>query len=207
VAEYIYQAAEEVSIQVCLCVAFVCVAPRDCLRAGLGAGGNWRHPGISGEGVAQSGEDAGAVLGGGGDVAADGVPVPGGVFGAEPAGDLLLGLGRADVPFSLVRGGGNTQVRGEPEHVILAVVQAFQQQPGGRLLRLGGGKPAHGGQAGQDSVPEQLQVRGGVSVRDGGQALLAGQVGGVDHGLQRLSSLDGPDRAWVSLGSVSKITQ
>ncbi len=40
------------------------------------------------------GEDVGAVLGGGGDVAADGVPVAGDLLGAEPAGDLLLGLPR-----------------------------------------------------------------------------------------------------------------
>jgi hypothetical protein len=56
-------------------------------------------------------------------------------------------------------------------------------------------------------MAEQLQVRGSVGVRDGGQALLAGQVGGVDEGLQRLSSLDGPDRGRVALGSVSQITQ
>jgi hypothetical protein len=35
----------------------------------------------------------GAVLGGGGDADADGVPVAGGLLGAEPTGDLLLGLG------------------------------------------------------------------------------------------------------------------
>ena len=46
-------------------------------RRDSGRVGDGRHPGISGEGVADGGEDADAVLGGGGDVAADGVPVRG----------------------------------------------------------------------------------------------------------------------------------
>ena len=47
------------------------------------------------------GQDVGAVLGGGGDVPAYGVPVAGDLLGAEPAGDLLLGLGWPQValPF------------------------------------------------------------------------------------------------------------
>src|SRR5512135_676506 len=106
------------------------------MRAGSGGGWDGRHPGISGNRVAQGGEDADAVFGGGGDVAADGVPVPGGLLGAEPAGDLLLGLGWAHVPLGLVGRWWYPQVRKEPEHIVLAVVQAFQQQPGGRLLLL-----------------------------------------------------------------------
>ena len=39
--------------------------------------GDGRHPGVSGERVAQGGEDVDAVLGGGGNVASDGVAVPG----------------------------------------------------------------------------------------------------------------------------------
>jgi len=39
-----------------------------------GAGRDGWHPGVSGERVAQGGEGADAVLGGGGEVAADGVP-------------------------------------------------------------------------------------------------------------------------------------
>src|SRR5580700_4865351 len=91
-----------------------------CGRISAG-GGDGRHPGIPGERVAQGGEDADAVLGGGGNVAADGVPVPGGLLGAEPAGDLLLDLGRSHVSLGLVRGRGYAQVGGEPEHVVLAV--------------------------------------------------------------------------------------
>ena len=40
---------------------------------GSGAGRDGRHPGVSGEGVADGGEDGGPVLGGGGGVSADGV--------------------------------------------------------------------------------------------------------------------------------------
>jgi hypothetical protein len=79
------------------------LALRDWRRAGLGAFRDWRHPGFSGEGVAERGDDAGAVFCGGGDVTADGVPVPCDVFGAEPAGDLLLGFRRAQVAFGLIR--------------------------------------------------------------------------------------------------------
>ena len=59
-----------------------------------GVGDGW-HPGDAEEGVAQGGQDVGVVLGGGGDVAADGVAVLGGCLGAEAAGDLVLGFGGA----------------------------------------------------------------------------------------------------------------
>jgi hypothetical protein len=42
------------------------------------------------------------MLGGGGDVAADGVPVAGGLLRAEPAGDLLLGFRRPQVTLGLI---------------------------------------------------------------------------------------------------------
>src|SRR5580658_5524943 len=142
-----------------------------CGRISAGGGDGW-HPGIPGERVVQGGEDADAVLSGGGNVAADGVPVPGGLLGAEPAGDLLLDLGRAHVSLSLVRGRGYAQVKGEPEHVVLAVAQAFQQQPGGQLSRLGAGDPPDLGQSDADAVPEQPQVfRFGVG-GNGGQILV-----------------------------------
>src|SRR5262252_7547854 len=96
--------------------------------------GDGRHPGVPGEGVVDGGQDVGAVLGGGGDVAADGVPVAGDLFGAEPAGYLLLRLGGSDVPLGLVRSRGYAQVGGEPQHVVLPVAQAFQQVAAGPLL-------------------------------------------------------------------------
>jgi hypothetical protein len=61
-----------------------------------------RYPEVSGEGVADGGEDLVSVLGGGGGVSADGVSVAGGFLRAEPAGYLLLGFRRAQVTVGLV---------------------------------------------------------------------------------------------------------
>jgi hypothetical protein len=58
--------------------------------AGLRRVGDGRHPGVAGEGVVDGGQDMGTVLGGGGDVAADGVPVASGLPGAEPADPVAL---------------------------------------------------------------------------------------------------------------------
>jgi len=104
--------------------------------------GDGRHPGLSREGVAYRGEGVGAVLDGGGRVASDGVTVAGGFLRAEPSGDLLLGLRRAQVAFGLVGGRRYPQVRQEAEDVCLAVVQAFQQGPAGFLPRLRAGHAA-----------------------------------------------------------------
>src|ERR1039457_5247498 len=99
--------------------------------------GDGRHPGIPGEGAVDRGQDVGAVLGGGGDVAADGVPVAGDLLGAEPAGDLLLGLSGPQVAFRLIRSRRDPQVTGEAEHVVLSVAQAFEQVAAGFLLAAG----------------------------------------------------------------------
>ena len=56
-------------------------------------------------------------------------------------------------------------------------------------------------------MAEQPQVSGGGVVRDGGQALVAGEVRGVDQGAQGVSDLAGPDRAGVGFGGVCKITE
>src|ERR1700720_1834141 len=88
----------------------------DWCRVRSGHCGDGRHPGVSREGVAYRGEGVGAVLDGGGRVAADGVTVAGCFLRAEPSGDLLLGLRRAQVSFGLVGGGGirrASQERGE----------------------------------------------------------------------------------------------
>src|SRR5487761_1639402 len=90
------------------------------LRGLRGVGDGW-HPGAAVECVAQRGQDVDAVLGRGGQVAADRVPVSGGLLGAEPAGDLLLGFRWAYVPFGLVGGGRDAQVGGEPQHVAASV--------------------------------------------------------------------------------------
>src|SRR5260370_36200034 len=99
-----------------------------------GHGGDGRYPGVSGEGVLDRGEPVDAVLAGGGCVAADGVAVAGGGFGSEPAADLLLGFRGAQVAFGLVAGGWDGGVGQEPQHVGLAVLEAFQQVQGGGLL-------------------------------------------------------------------------
>jgi hypothetical protein len=141
------------------------------------------HPGAAEQGVVHRGYHVGAVLGGGGQVAADGVSLFGGLFGAEPSGDLLLGLGRADVAFGLVVGGRDVQIMGESQHVVLAVAQHFQQNPPDRLSdRFGwSGDAADLGQTDADAVPETLGPHRQGPGGDGVLALLAGEVGGVDQ--------------------------
>src|SRR6266542_5959939 len=85
------------------CPAVLCpIALCDWGRAGLCSCGNRRHPGVSGEGVADGVHDVGAVLAGSVEVAANGVAVAGGGLGAEPARDLLLGFRRAQVALGLI---------------------------------------------------------------------------------------------------------
>jgi DNA polymerase III delta prime subunit len=180
----------------------LCVTSFGC---GSGGSGDRRDPGISGEGVADGGEDGGAVLCGGGGVAADRIPVAGALFRAEPAADLLLGFRGAQVAFGLVGGGRDGGVGQEPQYVGFTAAQAFQERQRGWLLAAG--QAADFGQPDGHAVPEQPQVlRSGV-VRHGGQALLAGQIRLVDQGAQGVLDLPGPDRVRVGLGGVLKITK
>jgi hypothetical protein len=98
-------------------------------RRRLGRAGYGWHPRAAGDRVAQGGHCVDAVLGGGGQVAADRVPVPGGLLGAEPPGDFLLGLGWPQVPLGLVGGRRDPQVVSEAEDVVLPVAQARYRQP------------------------------------------------------------------------------
>ena len=79
------------------------IALCDRWKALLCSCGEGRHPGVSGECVADGGDDGLAVLAGGVEVAADGVPVAGGGLGAEPDGDLLLGFRWPQVALGLMR--------------------------------------------------------------------------------------------------------
>jgi hypothetical protein len=56
-------------------------------------------------------------------------------------------------------------------------------------------------------VAEQAQMVSGGVVRNGGQALLAGEVGCVDQGAESVSGLPGPDSAGMVFRGVSQITQ
>jgi len=147
------------------------------------------------------------VLDGGGAVAADRVPVAGGLLRAEPAAYLLLGLRRPQVAFGLVGGGRDGGVGEEPQHVAFAVPQAFQQRPRWRLLALGAGYAADLGQADGDAAAEQLQIFGGAVCGDGCQAVITGQVRLVDQAAQGVGDLAGPDGLRVGLGGVFQVPQ
>src|SRR5690348_5249934 len=109
--------------------------------SGRGEGG-WA-PGVAGERGADSGHDACAVLADGVDVAADVQAVLGDVVAGQPPGDLLLGLGRAQVPLADVVGGPDPGVEAEPQDVALPVPAEFQQVApgwlGGAVTWPGGG--------------------------------------------------------------------
>ena len=144
-----------------------------------GTGGDGRHPGVSCERVAQGGEGADAVLGGGRYIAADGVPVR--VACSERSLPeifcwVLAGRTSRSAWLEVEECAG----RQEPEHVVLAVAQAFQQQPGGgccTLARGAGVRRQAGGRRG--GTASGAGRRPGPGRRPG---LLAGEVRGVDQG-------------------------
>jgi hypothetical protein len=95
----------------------------------------------------------------------------------------------------------------EPEHVVFAVFEAFQEAAGGRLFLVAAGDAGNLGQAHDDAVAEQPQVPGCLLLRDGGQALVAGDVGGVDEGTQLVCDLDRPDGTGVVLGGGFQVAE
>src|SRR3977135_219999 len=88
-------------------------------------------PGVSGDGLAQGGDDVGAVFAGGVDVSANVESVLGDVFAGQPAGDFLLGLGGPQVALADVVRGPDPGVEAEPENVVFVVTAELQQLPPG----------------------------------------------------------------------------
>lgn len=75
-------------------------------------------PGVAGDRVENGGHGIEAVFCGGGDIAADGQPVSGGLFGLETSADLLLDLQGPQVALALVVRGRDRRVEHEPEHIV-----------------------------------------------------------------------------------------
>src|SRR5258708_23885321 len=121
----------------------------------------------------------------------------------SPARDLLLGLSGPQVALRLVGRGWYPQVTGEAEHVVLPAAQAFEQVAAGLLLAAG--DAGNLGQADQDAVAERVDQGRGHLARDGGHALGAGGVRGVDEPLQGLAGLGGPVRIRVGLGGAGPV--
>ena len=67
------------------------------------------------------------VLGGGGEVTADGEPVAGDVLRLQSAGDLLLGLVRSQVTLAEIVCRRDLGVGAETQDVVFPVAQAFEQ--------------------------------------------------------------------------------
>ena len=71
---------------------------------------DFRSPGSSRQGAGDGVAWVDAVLGGGAEVGSDAAEFGGACFGAESAGDLLLGFHRSDVALGLVVGPGDIGV-------------------------------------------------------------------------------------------------
>ena len=102
--------------------------------------------------------------------------------------------------------GRDPQVGQEPEHVGLAVLQAFQQEPAGLLPCLRAGDPANLLQAGEDAERDRPGSAAGCS-SETAAIPRAGLVRGVDEGAERVRGLAGPDGVRVGLGGVLQIAQ
>ena len=92
------------------------------------------HPGAADDRAAERGHGIDAVLGGGGEVTADGEPVAGDVLRLQSAGDLLLGLVRSQVTLGEIVCRRDLGVGAETQDVVFPVAQAFEQVAGGQLL-------------------------------------------------------------------------
>src|SRR5207342_2516056 len=157
----------------------------------LGGCGQWWLPGVSGEGVADAGQDVDAVFAHGVDVAADVEAVLGDDLAGEPPGDLLLGFGRAQAAFADVVGGPDPGVGDEQQDVGLAVAAEFQQDPSGGLFGVAAwaGVGRDLGEPGPHGVAERADQRVGDQRCDLRLAAVAGLVERVDEPTQRTLGL------------------
>jgi hypothetical protein len=74
-------------------------------------------------------------------------------------------------------------------------------------LLLAAGDAGNLGEPQQDAVAERVDQGRGDVAGDGGQALGAGGVRGVDQALEGLADLDGPVRFGVGLGGGGQVAQ
>jgi hypothetical protein len=104
------------------------------LSCGFGClGGYWKgwFPGVADDGLAQRGDDVGAVFAGGVDVGAYVESILGDVFAGESARDFLLRCGGPQVALADVVRGPDPRVEAETQHVVLPVAAELQQIPPG----------------------------------------------------------------------------
>ena len=113
-----------------------------------------------------------AVLAGGVDVAADVEAVLGDVVAGQAAGDLLLGLERADAALADVARRPDARVRREPQDVAAALFAGFERLAAGFLVRavLRARDAGHPRKPGEDSVPEFVFQRLGRVLGDSGKS-------------------------------------
>src|SRR3712207_5323021 len=143
------------------------------------------------------------------DVAGDVEAVLGDLLAGEPSGDLLLGLGWAQVAFADVVRGPDPGVGGEVQDVRFVVAAELQQHPSGGL---GGGAAWAGvgpdfAQPDPDGVAELADQRLSDGRWDGRLSGVAGLVEGVDQPAQRALGLFGPHRTRMGLGGVGEVAQ
>ena len=127
----------------------------------------------------------------------------------RPAGDVLLGLRRPYPALADVIRRPDRGVSGEPEHVVFTVAAELEQVAagvlGGGVLRAG--DAGDGGQADGDGAAELPDHGLRFVLGDGGQAVVAGVVPGVDQAAEPPLSLGWPVRVRVGLGGVLVIPE
>ena len=127
--------------------------------------------------------------------------------GARPLIFCWVFEGRRSRSAWLDVGGMAVSVRNRSTSASRCLRHSSRCRAGGCLTFLPPGTRRTSNSAGVDAVAEQLEVPGGQLARDGGQALAAGHVSGVDEGPQLTGDLGGPDRLRVGLRSVLDVPE